>query len=122
MKRRQRGVTLIGGTILVVVLGVFVLAALRLVPIYLEYLKVNSTLDGLRTSFASGAEVSSDALRTSIRKRFDIESVTIIKPGDVRIERRGDLYRVQAAYDHTAPFIGNVYLLARFNKTVEIPR
>ena len=121
MSRRQQGFTLIGWIFILAVVGVFALAGLRLVPIYLEYLKINSTLDSVRAEFQAGGDVNPSILRTAIEKRFDIEGVSIIEAGAIKIERRGDFYHVQAAYDHEAPFIGNVYLLARFNKSVEIP-
>ena len=44
MQQRQRGMTFLGILVLVVVVGAWVYAAIRLTPKYLEYMKIAATL------------------------------------------------------------------------------
>ena len=48
MKYRQSGMTLISFLVVFIVAGFFVLLILKIVPVYLENLKIVSSLDGLK--------------------------------------------------------------------------
>lgn len=119
--RRQQGMTLIGMLIVAGIAGVFLLAGIRLVPIYLEYLKVETTLKEVKKDL-DGSNAGPGQIRTAIERRFDIEAVTAIKSKDIKIERSGNGYAVTADYEGRAPFLGNVYLVMDFEKSVEVVR
>jgi len=119
--RRQSGMTTLGLIILVVFIGLFAFAALRLTPIYLNYLKVAGVVNGVYEEFDS-QNPTRNAIRISIRRRFGVESVDVIKAKDVRISGVDGGFEVVAAYDHTAPFIANVFFTVRFDKRVVVRR
>ena len=73
---RQRGITLIGMLILLAFIGIFVLAGLKLTPIYLEYFNVKSALENTRDEL-SGTRPSVSKLRTAVQNRLDINNVEI---------------------------------------------
>jgi len=117
----QRGITGLGFIILAVFIGVFVFAGLRLTPVYLNYMKVAGVLDGARSEF-DGQNASRSDIKTSISRRFDVESVSEISARDVKIVSQDGLYTVQATYQHTTPFIANVSFTVSFDKKVTIRR
>ncbi len=119
--RKQQGMTLIGMVIVAFIAGIFVLAALRLTPIYLEYMKVSSALDSMKRDL-DGSNAGPGQIRTALQRRFDIDDVKSITPRDVKIERTPNGYRVQAEYEGRTQFIANVYLLVDFDKAVEVSR
>jgi len=119
--RRQQGMTLIGMLIVAAIAGVFLLAGIRLVPIYLEYLKVETTLREVKKDL-DGSNAGPGQIRTAIERRFDIEAVTAITARDIKIERSANGYLVNADYEGRAPFLGNVYLVMDFDKSVEVVR
>ena len=47
--------------------------------------------------------------RSSISRRFSVESVSVITHRDIKVTPEGGGFLVVADYDHTSPFIGNVY-------------
>ncbi|MFZ4701712.1 MAG: DUF4845 domain-containing protein, partial [Candidatus Methylumidiphilus sp.] len=49
MANRQNGMTLISFLLVFVVAGFLVLLTLKLVPVYLDHMKVKSSLEGLKT-------------------------------------------------------------------------
>ncbi len=118
---RQAGMTGLGLLILVAFVGLFAFAAIRLTPVYLNYMKVAGVLSGVETEF-DGQNPSRAAIRTSINRRFDIESVSEISAKDVTVTPSGNGFIVKAAYDHTTPFIANVYFTVRFDDSVEVRR
>jgi hypothetical protein len=118
---KQRGITAIGFIFLAVFIGLFVFAGLRLTPVYLNYMKVAGVLDGVLTEF-DGQNPSRAAIRSSISRRFDVESVSEITARDVKVTSEAGGFTVEAVYAHSAPFIANVSFTVDFDKKVTIRR
>jgi hypothetical protein len=119
--QRERGMTTLGFLILVVFLGLFAFAAIRLAPVYLNYIKVAGVLDGVYDEFDS-QNPSRGAILTSINRRFEVESVGVITDRDVKVTADSGGFLIEARYDHTTPFIGNLYFTVRFDKQVLVRR
>lgn len=119
--RRQKGMTTLGMLILVAFVGLFVFAGIRLIPLYLEHMKIQSVLDGLKKEFDGGNPSRQDLVQY-MTKRFDVESVNIIDVTDVKIQRDTEVYNVAAVYVNTAPFVANVSFAVAFDKQVSINR
>lgn len=120
MQQRQRGMTFLGILVLVVVVGAWVYAGIRLTPKYLEYMKVAATLEKVRDEHASVPGTTEFMLMKACERHFNIESVTAITEKDIEIKRDGDVFTMRAAYDETVPLVGNVSFLVSFDKTVEV--
>ena len=116
MARRQVGATLLGYIILVLFVGVFAFGALRLTPVYLNYIKVAGVVDGVFDEF-DGQAPTRPAIRSSLSRRFDVESVSIITFRDVTVTPVDGGFEVAAVYDHPAPFVGNISFLVHFDKS-----
>lgn len=119
--QRERGMTALGMLILVVFVGLFVFAGIKLTPVYLENMKIASTLNKLVDEF-SGQPASSEQLRRSIEKRFDIETVNVINYREVEIKKTAEGYTVKANYTHVVPFIANVSFAVNFQNEVTVRR
>ena len=116
--RRQAGVTAIGWIIILALIGFFVLLALKMVPSYLEYLKVSSSLESLEEeSLESPAEI-----RRLLERRFDISYVYVITPKQVKITKADRAFNVVAKYDSRVHLFANVDVLMSFNKQVKVSR
>jgi hypothetical protein len=108
--------------VLIVVVGSWIYAAMRVAPLYLNYMKVASTLEKVRDEYDSNPNTTDFMIRKAIERHFDIEMVNeqSFSSKDVVIRQNGGTFVVTAAYDDTAPFAGNVSFLVSFDKTVEI--
>jgi hypothetical protein len=118
---KQRGMTLIGMVIVAFIAGIFVLAAIRLTPVYLEYMNVNSALSSMKRDL-DGSNAGPGQIRTALGRRFDIDNVKSLSPRDVVIERTANGYMVRADYESRTPFVANVYFLVDFKRSVEVVR
>ena len=118
---REDGMTAIGIIILVIFVGLFAFGGLRLTPIYLNYMKVSGVLDGVYKEFDS-QNPSRAVIRRSVQRRFDVESVAIITARDIKVTVDSGGFLVEAVYDHTVPFIGNIYFTVKFDEQVTIRR
>ena len=113
--------TTLGFVILVIFLGMFAFAALRLTPVYLNYVKIAGIVEGVRTEF-DGQNATRGSVRNSLSRRFDIEMVREITWRDITVTAVDGGWEVAAIYDHTTPFIANVSFTVHFNKTVLVRR
>ena len=117
-RRRERGITMLGALILIVFIGLFVYAGLRLTPLYLEYMNVSKALNRLAAQVDSSA--TPDQLRRAIEKQFDIDDVKSLDWHDIELTKAGGTWTVHAAYDARAPYISNVGFTVHFEKTVTV--
>ncbi len=120
MQSRQRGMTMIGILFLVVVVGAWVYAGIRMTPKYLEYMRIASTLEKVRDEFDSNPGTTEFMLRKAVERHFDIEMVEVITPNDLEITKEGGMFTMRAAYEATVPLIANISFLIDFDKSVEI--
>jgi hypothetical protein len=120
-RRQQAGMTTLGLVILVTFVGLFAFAGIRLTPVYLNYMKVVGVVDGVRTEFdATGA--SRSEIRSSVSRRFDIDSVGEISAKDVKVTADDGGFEVAATYSHKAPFIANISFVVDFDKRALVRR
>jgi len=120
-KRRQAGMTTLGLVILVMFVGLFGFAGIRLTPVYLNYMKVVGVVDGVAQEF-DGKGPTRSAIRTSIARRFDIDSVSVITAKDVKVTAVDGGFEVAATYPHKSPFIANISFVVDFDKRTLIRR
>ena len=118
---RQKGMTTIGLIILVAFIGLFAFAGMQLAPIYLNYLKVAGVVNGVYEEF-DGQNPTRGQIALSIRRRFGVESVDVIGYKDVKVNAVDGGFAVVANYEHTSPFIANIYFTVKFDKQAVVRR
>lgn len=121
MNHRQSGITALGFLIVAAFVGMFALAAIKLIPVYMEYGKIQATLEKVRDEY-KGARPTPEQIRDSIERRFNIEYVNSITARDVEVTRTSGGYKVRAAYEGKVTYLGNLNLVADFDTSVEIAR
>lgn len=121
LRGRQAGMTTLGLVILVVFLGMFAFAGLRLTPIYLNYFKIVGVIEGIHEEFDRKAASRAEILN-SLRRRFNIEAVSRIAASDIQITKVDQGLEVKAEYDHSTPFIANVSFTVHFDKRAVVRR
>ena len=119
--RSQRGMTFLGMLIIGMFVAVVAYGAFRLVPVYLEHMKIVNVLDGLKEEMDS-TKPSALMLRKSIERRMDVEAITVITFKDIKLSKSASGYFAEAKYENIAPFVANVSFVVNFDKTVEIKR
>lgn len=120
MQHRQRGMTMLGIIVVIVVVGAWVYAGIRLVPKYLEYMRVASTLEKVRDEYDNNPGSTEFMLRKAIERHFDIEMVEVVTANDIEIKKEGGEFTMRAAYEDTVPLAGNVSFLLSFDKSVVV--
>jgi hypothetical protein len=121
MKHRQRGATFLGIVTILLILGTAAYAGIRLVPIYLEYMKVARSIEQVRDEHAA-IDTNPQLIRNSLERRWDVEDINSIGWKDVEIRKTAEGYDIHAQYEVEQQFIYNVYLLVKFDKAVTVPQ
>ncbi|HFD79321.1 MAG TPA: DUF4845 domain-containing protein [Gammaproteobacteria bacterium] len=117
--RYQKGMTAIGWLLVLGLIAFFTLIALRLVPLYMEYGKVVSVMESL----ANEPNISTQTRRQIISlvgKRFDINDVSHVDPKLVKISKDKGRMTLSIEYERREHLMGNVDVVARFSKTLEV--
>lgn len=121
MKQRQRGMTFLGILTILIILGAAVYGAIRVVPVYLEYMEVARAMEQVRDEH-SAIETSAQMIRNSLERRWDVEDIKGLSWKDVAIRKTDQGFEVRSEYAVEKPFVSNLYLLLKFDKTVVVPQ
>ena len=116
MRFRQRGITFIGWLILLTPMAVVGYAAVRLAPVYLNYMKVVRALNLVVSD--AGGNPDPKSIRTTIDKHFEIDMVDYPTAKDIKVTKNGTGWDVEASYDDEAPLFANISLHVVVDKTV----
>jgi Tfp pilus assembly protein PilE len=119
MRQGQRGMTFIGLLCILALVGVIGYAGIRLVPVYLNYMKIARTLE------VTAAEVKGDNpdpgnIRRILERHWTVEDPTALDLKDIEITKDDSGVSMHVAYDDTVPYVGNVSLSVHFDKTVKV--
>ncbi|MHB1543672.1 MAG: DUF4845 domain-containing protein [Gammaproteobacteria bacterium] len=117
MQKNERGMTFIGWALSIFLFVIFALAAVRLVPVYLEYMTVRSAVDAAAHSVH---HPSRERLFRAVVLQFDVNQVTAIHSRNVAITRTYHHFTLTVDYTARTPFIGNVGFAVHFHHMVKI--
>jgi len=117
--RKQRGLTLIG---FIIVLGFGLLityTGMRVIPMYLEYHALVNALNTLQAT-PGAKDMEPSRMRTNILNSLWVSYASnSIKREHIRISR-SDGVKVRVAYEVRKPWIGNLDLVGKFERTVTL--
>ena len=119
MRHRQKGMTFIGLLCVLGLVGLIVYAGIRLVPVYINYMKVAKTMQAVASEF-KGSAPDQGSLRNSLEKHWGIEDITGINPKDIEVTKDSDGVVMHATYDDLVPYLANISLSVHFDKTVKV--
>ncbi|MEO8012115.1 MAG: DUF4845 domain-containing protein [Dokdonella sp.] len=120
-KVNVRGITLIGFLMLLLVVGFFAYLAMRLVPVYIEYMGVVKAMEQVRSESGS-AQASPEQIRRSLSLKFNTQYIddAAIPPQSIQVLREGNAQTLRIRYERRVPFVHNLEILATFDKSVNL--
>lgn len=121
MHRQQRGMTMIGMIIAFAFGGMFLLAGMKIGPVYLEHMKVKSAIEKVASEL-SGNNPSVADVKNALAKRYNVEGISHPDYEDIKVRKEGAGIRIEAKYDHVVSYIGNVHFLVAFDEYVDVKR
>lgn len=117
---KQRGMTLIGFLVLAIVCGIIGLAVLKIVPLYLERMKIDAVLEDVQLELAAGGNTV-QTIRNALNNRFYIEAVSV-ESEELDIKREGEGYTVRVDKALREPFLADLWFVLEIERQLEIAR
>ena len=120
MRHAQRGISIVGILMLAGLVGFIALMGLKIGPLYMEWGKVSSTLDGLVPELAT-KRATKRQISDMLKRRFDVNDVERVNLKEhLTIKRvKGGKMKITIAYEARAPLFSNLSVVAAFEKSVE---
>jgi len=119
-RRTQSGITALGFLVLASVFGLVGFGGLKLAPLFMQKLRIETVLGDLKTEF-DGKGATAASLRRELIQRLYIEGITI-GADDVVITQTRAGFMVGVDYDNTASYLAGVSFLVAVDEQVEIRR
>ena len=120
-RNRQRGLSFLGLIALVGILGFAVVIGLKLFPIYMDSWKIDGVMNTVIDDPAINSQ-SRQEITDVLMKRLDIDAVEAVNYRNYKesltITKRKNLTTINIFYKVTTPLIGNLSLVAVFDKSV----
>ena len=121
MKRKQRGITMLGFLITLCVVIFFAYCAMKIVPMYIEYYSVKKALASIANE--QNAQITSkDKIRALFARHMQIDYVSVIKPEMLKIESTDTGYNMLMDYERRTPLFANLDVVAKFHAEQAVAR
>lgn len=120
-RNKQRGLGFLGLIALVGILGFTAVIGLKLFPVYMDAWKIDSVMNAVISQPGINDQSRQEVIE-SMLKRLDIDAVDALNysnHGDrLTVTKRKNNITISVQYEVTTPLIGNLSLLAQFDKSV----
>jgi Tfp pilus assembly major pilin PilA len=117
----QRGMTVIGMLLLLIVIAFAALIAMKVVPMYIEYYTIKSTIESIRKE-PQLAQMSPTDIHNAIQKRFDIGYVERLNARDLKIrndaQSRGRV--LELVYEDERELFYGLYVVLKVDETLPL--
>ena len=119
-RHAQAGITALGFLILATLIGVVGLAVLKVTPMYIKNMRMNTILDDVQRDM-SGENPTPQGIRNELGRRFSVEDIDLDIDA-MKITQSKNGYTLVVQYEERAPYVADIYLLVAYNRQVEITR
>jgi hypothetical protein len=113
-RQRQSGMSILGILCIMLMVGFFIMCAIRLVPAYTDYLSVKGVVSRLVMEPEAATESLSD-LRRKIATRFNTNQIYLLNPKDVEIYTKSGKTYIDANYEARVPIVWRIDALMKFD-------
>lgn len=117
--RKQNGLTIIGFLIVLAFVIFFTYLGMRIGPIYLEYYSVVSSMKGVAAERGSAQYPPFDIKRKMLDRLYLSYVGGNVQEKNIKIVRRNGIH-IRVTYDVRKPVLGNLDVVASFDKMVQL--
>jgi Tfp pilus assembly protein PilE len=121
MKRKQKGLTLLGFVIVLAVVGFFAYVAMKLFPMYSEYYSVRAAMKGLSNE-AGIANQDPARIQDLFFRRLYINYSENVKKEHVKLKRVDNGWQMDVQYEVRKPLVANLDVVGKFQSTQMLTR
>ena len=119
-RHSQAGITALGFLILALLVGVVGFAVMKVTPMYIKNMRMDTILDDVQKEL-SGGSPTPQMIRNELWRRFSVEDLNLDNDS-LKITQTKNGYTLHVQYDDRASYVANMYLVVAYDKQVEITR
>lgn len=119
-RHAQAGITALGFLILAMLVGVVGLAVMKVTPMYIKNMRMNTILADVEREM-SGQGATPTSIRNELARRFSVEDIKLDIDA-LKITQSKNGYSLRVQYEEKASYVADIYLLVAYDKQVEIRR
>lgn len=113
--------TLIGMVLLAIVFGTIGLAILKVVPMYMQKMRVGTVLEDLQEELAVGGN-SANGIKLALDSRFYVENLGPLTRDELDITPTSSGFTVSINREVREPFLGDLFFVVVVDEEIEISR
>lgn len=117
----QAGITAIGFLILASLFGLVGLAGLKIVPMYLNNMRLDTILDDIEQNYRITGGRGPTDIRLELNRRLAVEGMRVPRENISIIQGRTG-YELRVQMESREAFVDDIYFLVVYDRQVEIPR
>lgn len=114
MRKRQAGMSIPGMLAIAIMVGFFVMCAIRMVPGYFEYLTVKEIVTKVAAEFNPEQDSIQD-IRRKLANMLNTNQVYGIQPGEIEVFRKDGKTYIDARYELRVPVTGRIDAVMNFD-------
>jgi Tfp pilus assembly major pilin PilA len=115
----ERGMTVIGMLLLIIVIAFVALIGMKVVPMYIQYFSIKSTIESIRKE-PQVAQMSAQDIQTAIQKRFDIGYVDNIQARDLKIRNERNGRVIDLMYEDERDLFYGLFVVLKVNESLPL--
>jgi hypothetical protein len=119
-RHREAGITVIGFLLLAIVFGIIGFAIIKIVPLYMQRMRVRTVLEDLKLELNDGPNTA-QGIRVNLESRFSVENLRIPRD-EVTVAREGDGWVVRVTHESRSSFIADLSFVVDIDEQVELGR
>lgn len=114
LRQRQAGMSIWGMLVIAIMVGFYVLCAVKLIPVYTEYLSVKEILTKVAREHQPGTTTTGQ-MRRRLDNLFNTNQIYGLKPSEVEIYRKGGKTFIDGNYEGRVTIAGQLDIVLRFD-------
>ncbi|RME35774.1 MAG: DUF4845 domain-containing protein [Gammaproteobacteria bacterium] len=126
MMRREQGITFLGFLMVAALVGFFAVVGIKLFPLYMESMNVWQGMKNVAER-PDIQNLSTREIYKYLLRNYEVQDVDFITQDNIarhlKIERARDKGKrlMHMTYESRRPLFGNLDIVLKFDKTIEIP-
>ncbi len=118
----QRGMSIWSMLLIASMVVTSFLAGMRIVPIYLSNMAVQSSLQGLAAD-PEAATMSKSQLRNRLMRRLEVDDMDdVIDAKQIKLQRVEGGTLISVDYENRIPLVANIDLVGKFAESAVVPK
>jgi cytochrome c oxidase assembly protein Cox11 len=113
-RQHQRGASMLAMILIAIMVGFFAMCAIRMLPIYFEYLSVKEIIEKVAADYNVKEDSIAD-IRRRIENLFNTNQIYALKPREVEVFREEGQTRIDASYEVRVPLFWRIDAMLKFD-------